>query len=107
MFDEIETMLEEEEDTFFCVFIDEIETLASRRDRSLSGNEPFDAIRAVNAVLTGLDKLRRHSNVVVISTSNLVTALVSIPSGDAPHVHSVGYRLPRPRGHQTIHAASV
>ncbi|RMJ28650.1 hypothetical protein PHISP_00507 [Aspergillus sp. HF37] len=74
MFDNIETLLEED-DTFVCVFIDEIETLAARRERSLSGNEPFDAVRAVNALLTGLDKLRQHPNVVFICTSNLVTAL--------------------------------
>ena len=75
-FDNIDVLLEEEEDTFVCVFIDEIETLAAPRERSLNNNEPFDAIRAVNALLTGLDKLRLRPNVVVICTSNLVTALV-------------------------------
>lgn len=62
------------------MIIDEIETLAARRERALGGNEPFDAVRAVNALLTGLDRLKTHANVVVICTSNLVTALVSIPS---------------------------
>lgn len=76
LFEIIETLLEEEEDTLFCVFVDEIETIAARRERALSGNEPFDAIRAVNALLTGLDKLRSHPNVVIICTSNLVLALV-------------------------------
>ncbi|EAW08510.1 putative pachytene checkpoint component Pch2 [Aspergillus clavatus NRRL 1] len=71
----IELLLEEEEDTFVCVFVDEIETLAARRERVLSGNEPFDAVRAVNALLTGLDRLKQHHNVVIICTSNLVTAL--------------------------------
>ncbi|OOF95871.1 hypothetical protein ASPCADRAFT_168612 [Aspergillus carbonarius ITEM 5010] len=75
MFESIELLLEAEEDTFVCVFMDEIETLASRRDRALSGNEPFDAIRAVDALLTGLDKLKEHPNVIVACTSNLVTAL--------------------------------
>ncbi|KAJ1715981.1 cytochrome c1 [Aspergillus flavus] len=74
-FENIESLLEEEEDTFFCVIIDEIETLAARRERALGGNEPFDAVRAVNALLTGLDRLKTHANVVVICTSNLVTAL--------------------------------
>lgn len=77
MFENIETFLQEEEDTFVCVFMDEIETLVARRDRALSSNEPFDAIRAVDAVLTGLDKLKEHSNVIVVCTSNLITALVS------------------------------
>lgn len=76
LFENIASSLEEEEDTFICVLIDEIETIAARRERALSGNEPFDAIRAVNALLTGLDKLRNYSNVVTICTSNLVTALV-------------------------------
>lgn len=77
MFENIETILQEEEDTFVCLFMDEIETLVARRDRALSSNEPFDAIRAVDAVLTGLDKLKEHSNVIVVCTSNLITALVS------------------------------
>ncbi|RDK46116.1 pachytene checkpoint component Pch2 [Aspergillus phoenicis ATCC 13157] len=75
MFENIETLLQEEEDTFICVFMDEIETLVARRDRALSSNEPFDAIRAVDAVLTGLDKLKEHSNVIIVCTSNLITAL--------------------------------
>ncbi|GFF35563.1 hypothetical protein IFM58399_04260 [Aspergillus lentulus] len=74
-FESIELLLEEEEDTFVCVFVDEIETLAARRERALSSKEPFDAVRAVNALLTGLDRLKQLHNVVVICTSNLVTAL--------------------------------
>ncbi|KAF5866175.1 hypothetical protein ETB97_000709 [Aspergillus alliaceus] len=74
-FEYLESLLEEEEDTFVCVIVDEIETLAAGRERALGGNEPFDAVRAVNALLTGLDKLKTHANVIVICTSNLVTAL--------------------------------
>ncbi|KAF7589966.1 hypothetical protein BBP40_003457 [Aspergillus hancockii] len=75
IFENLELLLEDEEDTFVCVMVDEIETLAARRERALGSNEPFDAVRAVNALLTGLDKLKTHTNVVVICTSNLVTAL--------------------------------
>ncbi|KAL4889961.1 cytochrome C1 family-domain-containing protein [Aspergillus ambiguus] len=74
-FENIEMSLEEEEDTFVCVFVDEVETLAARRDRALDGNEPFDAVRAVHALLTGLDRLRRHPNVITLCTSNIITAL--------------------------------
>ncbi|PGH10628.1 hypothetical protein AJ79_05342 [Helicocarpus griseus UAMH5409] len=77
MFDNIESMLEEEPDTFVCVFIDEVETLTARREQSVNGNEPFDAMRAVNALLTALDRLRHRPNVVVLCTSNLITALDS------------------------------
>lgn len=76
MLDSIESMLDEEEDTFVCVFVDEIETLAANRRHMLSGSEPFDAVRAVNALLTGLDRLKHHPNVVFLATSNLASALV-------------------------------
>ncbi|KAA8643659.1 putative pachytene checkpoint component Pch2 [Aspergillus tanneri] len=71
----VEILLEEEEDTFVYVFVDEVETLAARRERALAGSEPFDAVRAVNALLTGLDRLKHHCNVIVVCTSNLITAL--------------------------------
>ncbi|QSS54755.1 hypothetical protein I7I53_02412 [Histoplasma capsulatum var. duboisii H88] len=77
MFDNIENILEEEPDTFVCVFIDEAETLTAKREQSVHGNEPFDAMRAVNALLTALDRLRHRPNVVVLCTSNLITALDS------------------------------
>lgn len=76
MFECIESILEEEEDTFVCVFADEIETLAAKREQMLGRSEPFDGVRAVNALLTGLDRLRPHPNVIFMCTSNLVTALV-------------------------------
>ena len=37
----------------------------------LAGNEPSDAVRAVNAMLTQLDQLKHQRNVVVLTTSNL------------------------------------
>ena len=76
MFESIDSMLDEEPDTLTCVFVDEVETLASRREKTLNGNDPFDAVRAVNSLLTALDRLRHRSNVVVLCTSNLITALV-------------------------------
>jgi ubiquinol-cytochrome c reductase cytochrome c1 subunit len=76
MFESIETILDDEPDTLTCVFVDEVETLASKRERTLNGNDPFDAVRAVNSLLTALDRLRHHPNVVVLCTSNLITALV-------------------------------
>jgi hypothetical protein len=39
------------------------------------GSEPSDAIRAVNALLTQLDALRHHPNVMVLTTSNITEAI--------------------------------
>ncbi|KAI1906929.1 cytochrome c1 [Ophidiomyces ophidiicola] len=77
LFATIEALLTEEPDTLICVFIDEVESLTAKREKSLNGNDPLDAMRAVNALLTALDRLRHYSNVVVFCASNLITALDS------------------------------
>lgn len=76
MFQQLDAMLEEEYDTFICVLINEVETITSQRQRSIEGNDPSDAMKAVNALLTSLDRIRHRSNVLVLCTSNLVTSLV-------------------------------
>ena len=44
----IEEILDTEEGTFICIFIDEIESLASARQYSVTNNEPRDALRVRN-----------------------------------------------------------
>ena len=39
--------------------------------RKESKNEPSDGLRVVNALLTQIDQLKNHSNVLVLATSNL------------------------------------
>lgn len=56
------------------VLIDEIESIAYARE-SVSSNEPSDSLRVVNAVLTQLDQLRKYSNVLVLTTSNLTSTI--------------------------------
>jgi len=56
--------------TFVCVLIDEVESIAMAR--SVRSNEPGDAVRVVNSVLTSLDALRRRNNVLVLCTSNMI-----------------------------------
>ena len=55
----------EEEDTLVCVLIDEVESLTAARRAAVAGSEPADAVRAVNALLTQLDALKRRPNVLV------------------------------------------
>ncbi len=43
--------------------IDEVESLTAARKTAMSGLEPSDALRVVNALLTQLDKLRLKKNV--------------------------------------------
>lgn len=56
-----------------CVLIDEVESLTAARN--LSSSEPSDAVRVVNAMLTQLDRLKRHSNVLTLCTTNLASAI--------------------------------
>ncbi|KAK9812040.1 hypothetical protein WJX73_000394 [Symbiochloris irregularis] len=65
----------EEKDTLVFVLIDEVESLTSARQSAVAGNEPADAIRAVNALLTQLDALKAHTNVMVLTTSNITEAI--------------------------------
>lgn len=43
----------------------------------MSGAEPSDALRVVNALLTQLDKLKSRKNVLVVTTSNISESIDS------------------------------
>lgn len=60
--------------TLLFVLVDEVESLAHSR-ASFTGNEPSDAIRVVNALLTHLDMLKDQSNVMIFTTSNISGAI--------------------------------
>ncbi|KAL8767263.1 MAG: hypothetical protein Q9209_006189 [Squamulea sp. 1 TL-2023] len=78
IFDTIESILVQEPQVLVCVFIDEIESLAGSRQQSAGAHEPKDSMRALNALLVALDRLSRHSNVIVLCTSNLVQTMVGL-----------------------------
>ena len=54
---------------------DEVESLTAARAGAMSGKEPSDALRVVNALLTQLDKLKHRKNCLVMTTSNLSGAI--------------------------------
>ena len=76
LFGRIREMVEDEPDALFCVLVDEVESLASRRVGS-GGVEPSDAVRAVNSLLTSLDSIRQFRNVLILSTSNITESVDS------------------------------
>ncbi|MCI21910.1 pachytene checkpoint protein 2 like, partial [Trifolium medium] len=53
----------------------EVESLAAARKAALSGSEPSDSIRVVNALLTQMDKLKSSPNVIILTTSNITAAI--------------------------------
>ena len=66
--DYVSIMQVEEEDSLVCVLLDEVESLTRARSAAVSGSEPADAIRAVNALLTQVLSLQ---DPVVASASTL------------------------------------
>lgn len=70
IFTTIEEMCEEDSEQFICVLIDEVESIAGSRESSMHG-EAQDSLRATNALLTGLDRAKRHRNAIFLCTSNM------------------------------------
>ena len=53
----------------------QVESLTSARKSAMSGSEPSDAIRVVNALLTQIDQIKRYPNVLILTTSNVTGAI--------------------------------
>uniref|UniRef100_A0A914X7M8 AAA+ ATPase domain-containing protein n=1 Tax=Plectus sambesii TaxID=2011161 RepID=A0A914X7M8_9BILA len=70
MFEQVCELLEDPHCLVF-VLIDEVESLTMSRQMAMNRNEPSDSVRAVNALLTEIDRIRRYPNVLVLTTSNL------------------------------------
>jgi len=74
MFQRIEELITDPEALVF-VLIDEVESLTAARSAAMSGSEPSDAIRVVNALLTQIDRIKTYSNVLILTTSNITGAV--------------------------------
>ncbi|XP_077862003.1 pachytene checkpoint protein 2 homolog [Saccoglossus kowalevskii] len=74
MFQKIQEFIDNQ-DALICVLIDEVESLTAARKSSMSGAEPSDAIRVVNALLTQIDQIKKHPNVIILTTSNVTGAI--------------------------------
>lgn len=70
LFSKIKSLLEEP-NSFVNIVIDEIESISSARKQSFGRNEPSDSIRVVNALLTQVDSLKKYSNTLIMTTTNI------------------------------------
>lgn len=70
LFELVREMVEDDPKVLVCVLLDEIESLAVSRSK-LGDGDPSDSMRAVNALLTSLDRLKVFPNVLVLATTNL------------------------------------
>ena len=74
LFSHIQEMVEDESMLTF-VLLDEVESLTAARSAAVSGSEPSDAVRVVNALLTQIDALRSRPNVMILTTTNITAAV--------------------------------
>lgn len=74
MFKKLEEFIDDP-NSLVCVLIDEVESLTAARKSAISGADPSDAIRVVNAVLTQIDQIKRFPNVLILTTSNVTGAI--------------------------------
>ena len=83
------------------VLVDEIETLVVSRHRlSLEAN-PIDVHRATDAALAGLDRLtRKHSNILLIATTNFIKVLDQALLSRADHIEE--FELPNEAARREI-----
>ncbi|XP_067948861.1 pachytene checkpoint protein 2 homolog isoform X2 [Watersipora subatra] len=72
MFQKIQELIDDPE-ALVCILMDEVESLTAAR--RAGGNEPSDAIRVVNALLTQIDAIKRYPNVLILTTSNVTGAI--------------------------------
>uniref|UniRef100_A0A673JWL9 Pachytene checkpoint protein 2 homolog n=1 Tax=Sinocyclocheilus rhinocerous TaxID=307959 RepID=A0A673JWL9_9TELE len=68
MFQKIQELIDDK-DALVFVLIDE--SLTAAWSAAQAGTEPSDAIRVVKSVLTQLDQIKRHPDVVILTTSNI------------------------------------
>jgi hypothetical protein len=92
IFEALAAQSAETPDTLIVLLIDEIESLAASRETASARNEVHDAVRATNALLTGVDLVRTNANVLIICTSNLSDSL------DAAFIDRCGrhIKIPQP-----------
>jgi len=74
VFEEINILVANKK-ALICILLDEVESLAHARNLCCNGTEPSDSIRVVNALLTQLDQIKRHPNVLILTTSNMTDAI--------------------------------
>ncbi|KAM7283600.1 pachytene checkpoint protein 2 homolog [Ixodes scapularis] len=90
MFQKIQSLIDDEDSIIF-VLIDEVESLAHCRKAAIGGNEPSDAIRVVNSLLTQIDSIKKYPNVFVLTTSN-ITGVIDLAFVDRADIRRyLGY----------------
>jgi AAA+ superfamily predicted ATPase len=75
LFQLVADMVQDDPDCLICVLMDEIESLAGSRAGLSASGEPSDALRAVNSLLTSLDRLRGFPNVLIFANTNLTASV--------------------------------
>jgi SpoVK/Ycf46/Vps4 family AAA+-type ATPase len=71
VFETIYRLCKKHDNTFFCIFIDEVDTIARSREVAAANNEVTDSQRVTGEILKGIDNLKEFFNFVMVATTNL------------------------------------
>lgn len=61
--------------SFVFLLVDELETIATSREKLVGNNEVSDGLRIVNIFITYLDRLKVFPNLIVIATTNMISSM--------------------------------
>lgn len=70
LFQQICDLCTEEPDTFFCILIDEVESIARSRHKTTLHGEVEDSQRVTCELLKGIDNLKEYNNYLFLTTTN-------------------------------------
>ncbi|KAL3417819.1 cell division control protein 48 [Phlyctema vagabunda] len=87
IFSSVDYLCKQDTGRFICVLIDEVESIATCREIITENGEAQDSLRATNTMLTGLDRVRVHANLIILCTSNMLDNL------DAAFLDRCGLKL--------------
>jgi pachytene checkpoint protein 2 len=95
LFELVKDMVQDNPHVLICVLLDEVESLAA--SRSQLGGDPTDSMRAVNALLTGLDRLQVFPNLLILATTNMAAKVDDAFCDRADLILEIGHPIPNAR----------
>ncbi|CAL1188666.1 unnamed protein product [Candida parapsilosis] len=86
----VEQLLLRHPSSYVFLLVDELETIATSREKSVGNNEVSDGLRIVNILITYLDRLKVFPNLIIIATTNMLSSMDSAVVDRAVRVFKFG-----------------
>ena len=86
----VEQLLLRHPSSYVFLLVDELETIATSREKLVGNNEVSDGLRIVNILITYLDRLKVFPNLIIIATTNMLSSMDSAVVDRAVRVFKFG-----------------